>query len=244
MGPIVAAIFCIWYMCLCMWVIRVPLMLWSEAIYTGHIAAAIVYVVYIRCGSNLTFGLNFFKSQILYEPSGPWSRRLSPVSVVLSGWESLTPPGWDTNPSQVSSQQMLGWYSFTYPGRMESWVGLSGKEGRTNIRILAEPVSNWEPCGRKADILPTAPTMPVKSTNQNIYLLSAGANEATNELKSLDVTIDNSRSLRNLKNILRINPMTEIWEEYNFVPVENLTCWSKIRYFHFHHDISVTNAFS
>ena len=43
----------------------------------------------------------------IYEPSGPWSRRLSPVSVVLSGWESLTPPGRDTNPSQVSSQQTL-----------------------------------------------------------------------------------------------------------------------------------------
>ena len=47
------------------------------------------------------------QSQILYEPSGPWGRRLSPVSVVLSGWESLTPPGWDTNTSQVSSQQTL-----------------------------------------------------------------------------------------------------------------------------------------
>ena len=32
---------------------------------------------------------------------------LSPVSVVLSRWESLTPPGQDTNPSQVSFQQML-----------------------------------------------------------------------------------------------------------------------------------------
>ena len=42
---------------------------------------------------------------------------------------------------------------------MESWVGLGGKEGRTNIRISAEPVSNWGPCGRKAEILPTAPTM-------------------------------------------------------------------------------------
>ena len=30
---------------------------------------------------------------------------------------------------------------------MESWVGLGGKEGRTNIQISAEPVLNWEPCG-------------------------------------------------------------------------------------------------
>lgn len=27
-----------------------------------------------------------------------------PVSVVLSGWESLTPCGWDTSPSQVNPQ--------------------------------------------------------------------------------------------------------------------------------------------
>ena len=57
-------------------------------------------------------------SQILYERGGPWSRRLSPVS----GWESLNTPGWDTNPSQISFQKTL--YSFTYPGRMESWVSL------------------------------------------------------------------------------------------------------------------------
>ena len=37
----------------------------------------------------------------------PMESALSPVSVVLSGWESLTPPGWDTNPSQVSSQKTL-----------------------------------------------------------------------------------------------------------------------------------------
>ena len=43
---------------------------------------------------------------LMPEPE-PWSRHLSLVSVVLSGRESLTPPGWDTNPSQVSSQQML-----------------------------------------------------------------------------------------------------------------------------------------
>ena len=43
---------------------------------------------------------------------------------------------------------------------MESWVGLGGKEGYTNIQISAEPGSNWGPCGRKAEILPTAPTMP------------------------------------------------------------------------------------
>ena len=50
---------------------------------------------------NFELNLNF------YQPSGPWSRRLSPVSVVLSGWESLITPGRDTNPTQVSSQQTL-----------------------------------------------------------------------------------------------------------------------------------------
>ena len=60
------------------------------------------------------------------------------TTLFRSRWESLTPPGWDTNPSQVSSQQMLVLISF--PGRMESWVGLGGKEGRTNIQISkAEP---------------------------------------------------------------------------------------------------------
>ena len=31
------------------------------------------------------------------------------------------------------------WYSFTHPGRMESWVSLGGKEDRTKIQISAEP---------------------------------------------------------------------------------------------------------
>ena len=42
---------------------------------------------------------------------------------------------------------------------MESWDSLGGKVGRTNIQISAEPGSNWGPCGRKAEILPTAPAM-------------------------------------------------------------------------------------
>ena len=45
------------------------------------------------------------------------------------------------------------WYSFTYPGRMESWVSLGGKEGHTNIQISAEPGSKWGPCNQKAEIL-------------------------------------------------------------------------------------------
>ena len=36
-----------------------------------------------------------------------WSMKPVLISVVLSGWECLSPPGRDTNPSLVSSQQTL-----------------------------------------------------------------------------------------------------------------------------------------
>ena len=55
------------------------------------------------------------------------------------------------------------WYSFTYPGRMESWVSLGGKDTQTSIQLSAEPGSNWGPCGRKAEILLNAPTMPAQN---------------------------------------------------------------------------------
>ena len=48
---------------------------------------------------------------------------------------------------------------------MESWVSIGEKEGHTNIRISAKAGSNQEPCGRKAEILPTAPTMPTQEYN-------------------------------------------------------------------------------
>ena len=37
----------------------------------------------------------------------PMEPALVPVSVVLSGCEPLTPPRWDTNPSQVGFQHTL-----------------------------------------------------------------------------------------------------------------------------------------
>ena len=43
---------------------------------------------------------------------------------------------------------------------MESLVSLVGKEGHTNIQISAELGSNRGPFGRKAEILPTAPSRP------------------------------------------------------------------------------------
>ena len=84
---------------------------------------------------------------------------VSPVAVVLSKWKSLTPPGQDTNPSQVSSQQML---VLTYQlWRMESWVSLGRIEGHTKLMLKPQQSQElkWVPCGRKAEILPTAPTM-------------------------------------------------------------------------------------
>ena len=44
---------------------------------------------------------------------------------------------------------------------MENWISL-GEKGHTEIQISAEPGSNWGPCGRKAEILQTAPTIPAQ----------------------------------------------------------------------------------
>ena len=106
------------------------------------------------------------KAKSLYEPSGPWSRLLSPVSVVLSRWESMTPPGRDTNPSQFSSQQTL--VLIYLPWKDESWVSLGGKEGYTNIQITVKPESNRRRCGRKAEILPIAPIMPALAVIESV----------------------------------------------------------------------------
>ena len=45
---------------------------------------------------------------------------------------------------------------------MESWVGLGGKEGRTNIQISAKPGIEQGTLWLKAEILPTAPTTPAQ----------------------------------------------------------------------------------
>ena len=66
------------------------------------------------------------------KPSGSFKPVLiSPVFIVLSGWESFTPLGQDTNPSQISSQ-------WTKPRRKKSLVR-SGRKGHTNIHISAKP---------------------------------------------------------------------------------------------------------
>ena len=62
-----------------------------------------ILVVHIPTGKNKYLATKLNSLQV----SDPWSRCSSPVSVVLSGWKSLTPPGRDTNLSQVSFQQML-----------------------------------------------------------------------------------------------------------------------------------------
>ena len=58
-----------------------------------------------------------------------------PVSVVLGGWESLTPPERDTNPSQVSSQQIL--VLIYLPRKDGKWSWLRQKRRSHN-----RPVSN------------------------------------------------------------------------------------------------------
>ena len=50
------------------------------------------------------------------------------MSSFRSGWKSLTPPGWDTNPSQVGSQQMM------------VLLYLPRKDGKLNRRISADVI--------------------------------------------------------------------------------------------------------
>ena len=89
---------------------------------------------------------------------------LSLVFVVSSRWES------DSSPDRKLIHRRLDpikcWYSFTNPGRIESGVGLGGKKGCTNIRISAKPGSSSWPCGQKAEILPTVPTMKSPKNNK------------------------------------------------------------------------------
>ena len=92
-----------------------------------------LYVAVHSQGVNWVPKEIILKLLILYEPSGPLIHcRLAPSR---------------------------HWYSFTFPGRMESLVSFGGNEGRTNFQILAEPGLNWGPCGQKAEILPSARTI-------------------------------------------------------------------------------------
>ena len=98
----------------------------------------------------------------LYEPSGPWSRRLISGFCSAKRMRVFDSP-LDGTLIHCRLTPSRRWYSFTYPGRMESWVSLGRKEGRTNIQISVERESNWRPCGWKAKILqlhqPCPPTM-------------------------------------------------------------------------------------
>ena len=77
--------------------------------------------------------------------SGPWSRRLSPVSVVLMD-ESLWLP-LDGTPTHGRLDPSRRWYSSTSPGRIESWVSLGGKEGLTN------QFNSWQSRDRTGDLV-------------------------------------------------------------------------------------------
>ena len=84
----------------------------------------------------------------------------------------MIPPGWGTNPSQVSSQQTL--VLIYLPGRIESRVGLGGKKVAQIFKSWQSRGSNWGPCGRKAEILPTAPANGPQNTSN--YHINAGSN--------------------------------------------------------------------
>ena len=101
--------------------------------------------------------------QKLHDKNAKWPMEPALVSVVLSRWESdsLT---LDETLIYRSVAPSRCWYSFTNPIRMESWVSLNRK-GHRNIQISAEPKSNWGHCGWKAEILPTAPTMPARHSS-------------------------------------------------------------------------------
>ena len=75
-----------------------------------------------------------------------WSQCLSPVSVVLSGWEPLTPLDRTLFHHRLAPSRRL--YSFNYPRRMESWFSLGGKEDHTKIHISVDPESNLGPSSR------------------------------------------------------------------------------------------------
>ena len=74
--------------------------------------------------------------------------------VVISGWEF-----WHSLDGKLIHRRLAisrSWYSFTYPGRMENWVTLGGKEGHTNIQISAESVMKvWSLWSELADYLST-----------------------------------------------------------------------------------------
>ena len=71
------------------------------------------------------------------------------------------PPGRDTNPSQlqVSFQQMLVLIYLLQKDEKLS-QSLAEKKVTQIFQFRQSRGSNWGPCGRKAEILPTAPTIP------------------------------------------------------------------------------------
>ena len=85
--------------------------------------------------------LKLKKSQSFYSPVAYFSWHLSPVSVSSVNQMSVFDfpwPGRDTNPSQVSSQQMLV-LIYLYLRRMESLVSLDGKK----ITYILKSQQSW-----------------------------------------------------------------------------------------------------
>ena len=67
---------------------------------------------------------------------------------------NLSIGGRESNSSQVSSQQTL---VLIYLPRKDGKLSWLRRERRSQKRSNLEPGSNWGPCGRNAEILPTTP---------------------------------------------------------------------------------------
>ena len=78
-------------------------------------------------------------------------------------------------------------YSFTYPRRMESWIGLGGK-GCTNIQISAEPGLNQGSFGWKAEFLQLHQPCPFHTTYNSLQNRADYLNSILNPALTIIVT--------------------------------------------------------
>ena len=78
-----------------------------ELLKSGIFASYSIKVSRSMCEQLMRLFLNITLTSVSKLNPLPWSRHLSPISIKLSEWETLTQPERDTNPSQVSSQQTL-----------------------------------------------------------------------------------------------------------------------------------------
>ena len=89
---------------------------------------------------------------------------ISGFCIVLSRWESLTPPGQDINLSQFSSQQTLVLIYHT-PEGWKSELAWAAKKVTQIFKSPSESGSNWGTFCRKAQILQLRQSCPPGHTN-------------------------------------------------------------------------------